>query len=827
MYSECPHAPPTVPTATFAGSRSFLGVALTTLATLMLQILITRIFSVTLWYHFAFMAVSIAMFGLTLGATIVYWRPDRFPAERTQQQMAFHSLCFAITTVICFIAHLYVPFLTGTGSVERGLATEAETFAETIRYLGLTYAIIAVPFVFSGIVICLALTRFPAQLSRLYAADLVGSAVGCIALVALLRAVDAPTAVFAVAACAAAGAWLFASEAGARRLAVASLATAVGLLLAVGGLAATASDGKPALRPLFVKGKLARDLLWERWSSYAHVGVFGDRDTVSPAFGWGLSEAKRGKPQRQLAVAIDASAGTIMTGFDGDLDALAHLEYDVTNLAHHLRKDADVLVIGVGGGRDILSALRFRQKSVTGVEINSDLLHALTGPFGDFTGHLDRDPKVRLVNDEARSWVARLDEPLDILQVSLIDTWAATAAGAFVLTENGLYTVDAWRGFLARLAPDGVLSFSRWYLPGQPAETQRLLALAAAALRETGVADPLQHLVLVTNIPPHKHLKIGIATLLTSPTPFSAADLARVRAVAEELHFDVLVAPDGSSNPSLATVAASEGREGADPLLDLSPPTDDRPFFFHVLKIGTVLSGRLAGRLDDINVRAVRVLGALLAIVVGLTAVFLIAPLVLRAGSVPRGSAPWLVYFGAIGFGFMCVEISQMQRLIVFLGHPIYGLTVLLFSLLLSSGIGSATVPRIESAAGARRQLWRLGALLAVLVAFGLATPPVIEALRGESTPVRIAASVALLFPLGLFLGMAFPLGMGAASLRHAAATPWFWGINGATSVCASVIALAIALSFGISGALWAGAACYVVAGASLALALRANEASG
>src|SRR6185295_18353435 len=160
---------------------------------------------------------------------------------------------------------------------------------------------------------------------------------------------------------------------------------------------------------------------------------------------------------------------------------------------------------------------------------------------------------------------------------------------------------------------------------------------------------------------------------------------------------------------------------------------DDRPFFFHVLRLGAVLRGEVAGRVDDINIRAVRVLGALLAIVVGLTLVFLIVPLVLRGGSLPRGSAPWLVYFGAIGFGFMCVEISQIQRLIVFLGHPIYGLTVLLFSLLLSSGIGSATVPRIESAAGARRQLWRLAALLAVLIAFGLATPPAIEALRGQS----------------------------------------------------------------------------------------------
>jgi hypothetical protein len=193
---------------------------------------------------------------------------------------------------------------------------------------------------------------------------------------------------------------------------------------------------------------------------------------------------------------------------------------------------------------------------------------------------------------------------------------------------------------------------------------------------------------------------------------------------------------------------------------------------------------------------------------------------------VPRAALPWFAYFGAIGLGFMFVEISQIQRLIVFLGHPIYGLAVLLFSLLLSSGIGSALVPRIESAAGARAAAWRLAALLGALALFGLATPGLCEAFRGETTPVRIAVAAAVLFPLGLFLGAAFPLGMGAASLRHGALTPWFWGINGATSVLASVAAVALALTLGISAAFWTGAACYVLAAAALALALR-REAGG
>jgi hypothetical protein len=528
---------------------------------------------------------------------------------------------------------------------------------------------------------------------------------------------------------------------------------------------------------------------------------------------------------RQVLLQIDANAGTVMTHFDGDLAALDHLGYDVTNLAHYLRSGARVLVIGVGGGRDVLTALRFDQRSVLGVEVNSDLLDALNRRFGDFTGHLDRDPRVRFVNDEARSFVARLDEPVDLIQVSLIDTWAATAAGAFVLTENSLYTTEAWKVFLSRLSPTGLLSFSRWYQPGQPAETQRLLALAAEALRESGAADPLSHLALVTNLPPGARAPMGVATLLASPSPLSPSDLAKLRAVAGALRFTVLLSPEQTSDARLVALAHGD-LAGAASAFDLSPPTDDRPFFFQTMPLGRALSRALAN-LGDENTRAVRVLAALLVISVGLTALFLILPLALGSERVPRSAWPWLLYFLAIGFGFMCIEISQMQRLIVFLGHPVFGLTVLLFALLLSSGIGSALTPSVGSIAAARRELWRLAALVAALVVFGLATPAVADAFRAQPTPTRISVAVALVAPIGLLLGMAFPLGLGAASLRYGRLTPWFWGLNGAASVCASVVALAIAISEGISAALWTGVASYLAAALALAYAVRSEAPRG
>ena len=810
-----------------ARPRTFLGLFAITLATLMLQILLTRIFSVTLWYHFAFMAVSIAMFGLTFGAVWVYLRPATYAPERVQERLAQSALGFAVSTVVCFVLHLYVPVLTGTGEISPGIAgAKVAGFASTVAYLGVTFALVSVPFLFSGVAVCLALTRFPAQVSRLYAADLAGAAAGCALLVVLLRVTDAPAAIVVVAAVAAVAAWLFAADAPAStsvdRLRAVSVATA--FLLAVGalGLAARVHQGQPLLRPLWVKGERAAPPLYEKWNSFAYFLVKGNPNQISTPFGWGMSEVARAKRIGQLSVGIDATAGTVMTRFDGDLEPLAYLEQDVTNFAHHLRRDARVLVVGVGGGRDVLSALRFGQREITGVEINGDLLHALNGRFGRFTGHLDRLPQVRFENDEARSFVARSRDQWDVIQVSLIDTWAATAAGAFVLTENALYTVEGWRTFLAKLSPGGFLSFSRWHDPKQPAETYRLTALAAAALREIGIEDPSRHLLIVTNQPPGRDLPSAVVTLLASPTPLTQQDVELANQTASALHFTVLASPEGSSDPMLARLVAGRdlGQVAASYPLDISPPTDDRPFFFHMLRLRDVFSSAESLAVNDFNLRAVHVLGALLAIVVGLLALCVIGPLAVLGRVPPASALPWLCYFAAIGLGFMFVEISQIQRLVVFLGHPTYGLSVLLFSLLLSSGIGSLSVPSIISPADARRAAWRVPALVAAVVVFGLVTPVVSRAFRGDPTWIRISVAAGLLFPLGLFLGTAFPLGMGAASLRHAEMTPWLWGVNGATSVCASVVAVMISMSFGISAAFWTGALCYLGAAAALAAGL-------
>jgi hypothetical protein len=780
------------------GKRLYVGLFILTLSTLMYEVLLTRIFSVTMWYHFAFMAISIAIFGMSGGALLVYLLPGKFRQENGKKHLAASSFLFSLSILLGFYLLLNIP-AARQGSVL------------TLQPLALTYIISSVPFFFSGICICLALTKFPREISKLYAADMLGSAAGCILLIQLLEYVDAPTAVIVVALLACMGSFLFASEAGIFPIKLAALFCGVACMAFTTWHSYLFIEGTPILRLQWVKGKREpASYLYERWNSFSRVTVSGSPYTPREPFGWGLSAASPPNLRtKELKMEIDGTAGTILTGFDGDLKDVEYLRYDVTNLVHYIKPHSNVLVIGVGGGRDILSALAFNQNSVTGVEMNDDIVQALNGTFGDFTGHLDRNPRVHFVTDEARSWITRQSKNFDIIQLSLIDTWAATSAGAFVLAENSLYTVEAWDAFLDHLATDGVMTVSRWYHRLLPAEMYRLSSLAAASLKEAGVKDPSKHVVIIRRmIRGTAGSPDGIGTLLLSKRPFTAQDLATLRDVVDKLGFEFVYDPGSASNSVFRRIISAKNvthMASAFPL-DITPPTDNSPFFFNMLRIRDAFNSRLWQQGNvKFNMEAVFVLAKLLMIVIILTLLFLILPLAFkRRRTRLTRSLPFLVYFGGIGLGFMLIEISQMQRLIIFLGHPTYGLSVVLFSLLLSSGIGSYLSSKVE-----RSEIKCLALLMLAMGIYGLGASHVINALESCSTPVRIMTSMLTLFPVGIFMGMAFPIGMKMASNKCRDMTPWFWAINGTTSVTASVLTVAISINWSISAAYWTGFVCY------------------
>ncbi|MBX9950996.1 MAG: hypothetical protein K2Y39_17630 [Candidatus Obscuribacterales bacterium] len=803
----------------------YFGLFSVAMATLMYEILLTRIFSVTMWYHFAFMAISIAMFGMTVGAIVVYLFPNFFSERKVLKQLTFSSLAFALTIIGSFIFHLFVPFIPAGVQWEQGL-----------RHVAATFIVISIPFVFSGIAVCLALTKFTQKVSKLYAFDLCGAAAGCVLLGALLNCVDGPSAVFFIAGFAAIGAFLFGmpksgtsalassgeQKSGARGLAMASLVVAIGLI----GFAATnaylANEQKPILRLKWVHGYIEPTPLFEKWNSFSRVRVAGDPNELHRPYAWGLTEKwPEDRKVSELELMIDAGANTWLTKFDGDQSKVEHLKRDLTNMVHYIRPHSRMLIVGTGGGRDVLSAIIFNQKYIEGVEINNNINFAVNKAFGDYTGHLDRYPNVKFANDEARSYIARSKDKFDIIQISLIDTFAATAAGAFVLTEHSLYTVEAWRSFLDHLEPNGVLTISRWYFKNRPVEMYRLVGLATAALKDQGVENPRKNMVIVAAMKGAQGGRgmDGIGTMLVSKQPFSEQDLNTVGKFAEDNGFEIVLSPRKSIDDNFAKIAEAKDLT---PLLasfpvNISPPNDDSPYFFHMLRFKDMFNAALwQNGVMSHNPMAVSVLGWLTITVIFLTSLCIIVPLLWRMKTAPlKGAAPLLLYFGMIGLGFMFVEISQMQRLIVFLGHPVYGLSVVLFTLLLASGLGSFTTNSLsitEKMTSMNSPIARFGVLLVVPVIFGSITPMLIANFSGAETPLRIAIAVALLFPLGLYMGMAFPIGMMMAGGAQKELTPWLWGINGATSVCASVVAVAIALNFGITVTFWCGAACYLLA---------------
>jgi hypothetical protein len=360
-----------------------------------------------------------------------------------------------------------------------------------------------------------------------------------------------------------------------------------------------------------------------------------------------------------------------------------------------------------------------------------------------------------------------------------------------------------------------MLSVSRWYYRDSPAEIYRTLSLAVGALRGAGVREPRAHLAIVRNmnLAHRPETPDGVGTLLVSVRPFTDGELATLDRLASELQFEVMFTPRQSRDPLFDALTGPDAAAAAAAYpLRINAPTDDSPFFFNMLRLRDLLRLDLleSGKQSN-NLKAVATLGVLLGTVSCLTVLCIVLPLWARRAEV-RGSSALLLFFVAIGLGFMLIETSQMQRLIIALGHPTYALSVVLFGLLLSSGAGSYLTDRVTADRVTRSGLVRLAALLVVLLVFGAVTPAIVRATAAASTPVRILAALALLFPAGLMMGMAFPLGMKLAASRAAVLTPWLWGLNGAASVLASVLSICIALTWSISASFWTGWAAYAVA---------------
>lgn len=760
-------------TAARAGGRdrppgtAYAVIALSAGAVLLYEIAVTRLLSVVVWYHFAFLSVSLAMLGL--GAPGVWY------ALRPPRGASYGPLLLAagVAVPVSIISIVHPPGTPPGGTI----------FAFALAIL--------IPLLLLGAAVCrLLIEARGRRIGRMYAADLLGATLGACLVVPLLDVIPTPELLAAIGFLPLLAAFL--ADRGSRPGACALAA----------GLAVTLIWGEP-YRLLYNKKYSESGLgaLYEKWTPVARLtvfpGIMWSRD-AGLKFGWGLGTRFPGGSIDQLWIDQDGSAGTPITRYTGDARELDHLFYDVTSVGFQLRPPSSVCIVGAGGGRDILAALTAGARHVDAVELNRHMIDIVSDVFGDYSSDPYHMPGVTAVASEGRSFLARTENRYDLIQVSLIDSWAATTAGAYALSENYLYTVESFRLFLARLTDSGMVSISRWTSGQHQLEGARLALLAARALSSAGLAAPLDHLAVVQGG--------QVATALLSAEPFPGPLLDRLDAVAEERGFQRLWPhAAGDVEPLIAHMLIDGPGVLARMGFHLAPPTDETPFFFQSVRALSRVDRALLDRFS-VNEEAA-VLPRFLILAVTILALALFFSPFLLARRLERG--PWFWrgsgYFLAIGLGFMLIEIPLLQKFILYLGHPSYAAPVVLGTLLLGSGAGSFLAGGVAPATLAR---WRLAVPGAAALAC-LALPAVFASTLGWSFAGRLGVSFSLMAPLGFLLGFAFPAGM----IRFGdASRAWYWALNGAGSVLANVAALAFAAYVGLTQVIWTGVVCYLAA---------------
>ncbi|MBI4265607.1 MAG: hypothetical protein HY657_14635 [Acidobacteria bacterium] len=773
------------------------GIAAVSAALLTTELALTRIFSVTMYYHFAFLAISIALFGLSASGVFVYVLRRRLASVDTHTLLAGGAVLHATATLaaLAWLVHIRV-----------GLTYSPSN----LRLMLAIYALAALPFFTGGAVVSLAFARLSHRINVLYASDLMGAAAGCLMVIPLLNRLGAPGVVLTAAALSSAAAVGFAPAARRRLViggAIVLLAVPIGARLA----------GIPLFDVTDTKGHQFDRVLFSKWNSFSRIAVY-DR----PHGAWSVSPRYTGRIGDSLFMDIDSAAATPILEATGDPADTEYLRYELTAIGYHLVERPDgftALVIGPGGGRDLVSALLFGARHVDGVEINPIIARdVMLDRFREFSGAVYAHPKVTIHIDDGRSFVRRSTERYDIIQASLVDTWAATAAGAYTLTENSLYTAEAFGDYLDHLTGRGLLTITRWVFDGL-----RLVSLAQEACAERQL-DASRHLAIVRHG--------AVATLLLKKTPFTSAESARLGRLADEMGFAVLYAPGvnpssgpwrepvdmqrtGTSAADYRRLVLASNREQflADYPLDIRATTDDRPFYFHTTRLRDQLDVAFGRSMLFGN--GLSALLTLMGISAALVLLFIVGPLVVSERPRP-GWAGWLTYFAALGAGFMLLEVALLQRFVLLLGHPVYSLTVTLFALLLGTGMGSLISRRVASDRVRTVTIRALIGVFTLALAGILALPRVIDLAMPWPLPLRILTAGAILVPAGVLLGIPLPGGMRLVAAGRPDIIPWGWGMNGAFSVVGATLAVFIAMNWGFSVTLATAGLVYAAAAQTL-----------
>lgn len=779
----------------------FIATLLVSLAAIGYEILLMRVLSIVQWHHFAYMIISLALLGYGASGTLIAIN-HRLIDRRFELIFALSAFAFGVSMVGCYIAAQRLPL------------NALELIWNPRQLLNLTflYLLFFVPFFFAATCVGLALTCLKEHINRIYFFDLFGAGSGALITIAAL--------------------FLFSPQDVLKLLALSALvASALAVLRSASTFRRSLLGviGAFAISLLFI---LPQSVLEMRISSFKGLSqsleVIGTKKLVeySNPLGQlsvvesstipfrdapGLSFNTQALVPEQLGVFTDGDGMSAITRFDGNTKPLSYMADMTSALPYQLLNAPNVLILGAGGGADVLSALYHEAREIHAVELNPLMVKLIREDFGDYAGHLFDRSDVTVHVGEARGFVTRQTTRYDLIQVALLDSFSASGSGVQTLNESYLYTVEAFQEYLRHLTPGGLLAVTRWLrLP--PRDSLKLFATAVESLRLMGVGQPQKHLAMIRSW--------NTVTLLVKNSAFSSPEIDVVRNFSRSRSFDTAFYPSMPSSDAnqFNLLAQPYFFEGAQALLgsdaerfitrykfEISPATDDRPYFFHFFKwsaLNEMLQLRERGGAGMIE-WAYLILIATLIQAVLLGAALILMPLSLTKRSWPRAEGLRMgTYFFVIGIAFMFVEMAFIQKLILFLNHPLYSVAVVLCGFLFFAGFGSRYSKNLHAwmhQSGLPSIVLIVVIIISIALLYLMVLPHLFASLAGLSDAAKIAITLVLIAPLAFFMGMPFPLGLGAIAEEAGDYIPWAWGLNGYASVISASLATLLAIELGFS----------------------------
>ena len=759
-----------------------------------------RIFSIIQWHHFAYMMISVALLG--------------FGASGAFLSLTFHRLSknFPVAYVVngLFIA---VFMLVGVLLAQHVPFNPLEILWDYHQWLWLLVLnlLLFFPFFFAANCIGLALCRFTGSIHRIYGVNLVGAgggALGIILLLFIFAPMDAVKFLGAVAVIASAVSWI--GLRGQPRW-LGTVLILIAVLLPIG-----LPERWMEITPIQYKGLsqalqvIGADSIDERSSPLGLVTLV-ESPIIPFRHAPGLSLNNQSEPPPQLGLFTDGDSLSVITRYNGETDQLAYLDFLPSALPYHLLDTPRVLILGAGGGADVLQALYHDAREIDAVELNPDIVDLVQNAYADFAGGLYNLDPVHVHVAEARGYVAKSDRHFDLIQVALLDAFNASSAGLYALSESYLYTVEAVQTYLQRLKPEGMLAITRWVkLP--PRDGAKLFATIVTALEQMDVNDPEDRIVWIRGW--------KTSTLLVKNGIFTNEEIGIMRAFCDSRWFDVAYYPGMQAQEANQYNILDQAFffEAASNLLgderdsfierykfDITPTTDDKPYFFKFFKwaiLPEILALRGRGGLSMLELGYLVLIATLLQAVLA-SFVLILLPLVVRRRHEVVEDVKWQqsgrvsLYFFAVGLAFLFIEIAFIQKFILFLSHPLYAVSVVLAGFLFFAGLGSIFAGKRSHGVGNQSVLWPIGGISLVALSYLVVLPGIFVWLMPMADAAKVAISLLLIAPLAFCMGMPFPMGLLRVANVAPAMIPWAWGINGCASVISAVLATVLAIQFG------------------------------